>query len=319
MRNPGLSGVEKAAKAVAEAVPPTALLTFEFGGRTIFAKAESLQPMGAFKLRGAWHRLTSMSDAERARGVVAFSSGNHAQGVAWAAKRLGMTATIVMPSDAPIAKLAGTRALGAEVVLYDRSTQSREKIAAALAMERGATLVPSFDDPWVVEGQGSAGLEASAQMATLRAGPPDVIITPCGGGGLASGLALACPDAAIVIVEPDHWDDMGRSLRAGEIVEVAADAPPTACDALMTRRVADLTFGILKDRGATGVSVSEGEIETAIRFAFSAFRLVIEPGGAVALAALLSGKVTPTDRTLVILSGGNVDPADYAAILERGR
>lgn len=319
MRNPGFSGVEKAAKAVAAVVPATPLLTFELNGRTVFAKAESLQPMGAFKLRGAWHRLTSMSDAERARGVVAFSSGNHAQGVAWAAKRLGMAATIVMPSDAPAAKLAGTRALGAEVILYDRRTESREAIGATLAAERGATLVPSFDDPWVVEGQGSAGLEAGAQMAALGAGAPDLIVTPCGGGGLASGLALACPDAAITIVEPEYWDDMGRSLRAGAIVEVATDAPPTACDALMTRRVADLTFGILAGRCATGVSVSENEIETAMRFAYSTFRLVIEPGGAVALAALLAGKVVPTDRTLVVLSGGNVDPVDYAAVLERGR
>lgn len=319
MRNPGLSGVRIAAKSVAGVVPPTPLLTFENGGKTVFAKAESLQPMGAFKLRGAWHRLTSMSDAERDRGVVAFSSGNHAQGVAWAAKRLGMAATIVMPSDAPAAKLAGTRALGAEVILYDRHTESREAIGAALAKERGSTLVPSFDDPWVVEGQGSAGIEAAEQMAAMGAGTPDLIVTPCGGGGLASGLALACPDAAVVIVEPDHWDDMGRSLRAGEIVEVSADAPPTACDALMTRRVADLTYGILKNRGATGVSVSETEIEAAMRFAYSTFRLVIEPGGAVALAAVLAGKVALTDRTLVILSGGNVDLADYAAVLGRGR
>lgn len=319
MRNPGLSGVEKATKAVAAVVPPTPLLTFELRGKTVFAKAESLQPMGAFKLRGAWHRLTSMSDTERARGVVAFSSGNHAQGVAWAAKRLGIAAAIVMPADAPAAKLAGTRSLGAEVILYDRHTQSREAIGAQLAKDRGSILVPSFDDPWVVEGQGSAGIEAREQMLGMGAEAPDLIVTPCGGGGLASGLALACPDAAIVIVEPDHWDDMGRSLRAGEIVEVAADAPPTACDALMTRRVADLTFCLLKDRGATGVSVSETEIEAAMRFAFSTFRLVIEPGGAVALAAVLAEKVALTNSTLVILSGGNVDPADYAAVLERGR
>lgn len=319
MRNPGFSGVVTAARSVAEVVPPTPLFTFEFGGKTMFAKAESLQPMGAFKLRGAWHRLASLADEERARGVVAFSSGNHAQGVAWAAKRLGIEAAIVMPSDAPAAKLAGTRALGADVILYDRYTQSREAIGAALADQRGATLVPSFDDPWVIEGQGSAGIEAIAQMAVLGAGSPDLIVTPCGGGGLASGLALACPEGGIVVVEPENWDDMGRSLRAGQIVEVAPDAPPTACDALMTRRVADLTFGILKDRGATGVSVSEDEIEAAMRFAYSTFRLVVEPGGAAALAAVLAGKVMPTDRTLIILSGGNVDPSDYAAVLERGR
>lgn len=318
MRIPGFSGVENAAAAVAKVALPTPLLTFEHGGRTVFAKAESVQPMGAFKLRGAWWRLVSLSKEERARGVVAFSSGNHAQGIAWAARRLGIVATIAMPSDAPAAKLAGTRALGAEIVLYDRATESREEIAAALAAERGATLVPSFDDPWVIEGQGSAGIEATAQMAALGVGSPDLVIACCGGGGLSSGLALACPDARIVVVEPEGWDDMTRSLAAGEIVPVVADPPPTACDALMTKRVADLTFGILKARGATGVAVSEAEIEDAIRFAYATFRLVIEPGGAVALAAVLTGKVSLGERTLITLSGGNIDPAQFAAILGRG-
>lgn len=319
MRNPSLVGVLEAARAVASVVPPTPLLTFEFGGKTVFAKAESLQPVGAFKLRGAWHRLTSMNDAERSRGVVAFSSGNHAQGVAWAARRLGIAAAIVMPADAPVAKLEGTRAFGAEIILYDRATQSRESLAATLAEARGATLVPSFDDPWVIEGQGSAAIEAQQQMAALGAGPPDLIVTPCGGGGLAAGLALAYPDADIVVVEPRNWNDMGRSLKQGTIVEVEDDAPPTACDALMTRRVSDLTFGILKARGAQGASVSEDEIEDAIRYAFATLRLVIEPGGAVALAAVLTGKVAPTDHTLLLLSGGNVDSAQFAAILGRGR
>ncbi len=319
MRIPSLSGVQSAAKAVALIALPTPLLTFEHGGVTIFAKAESLQAVGAFKLRGAWWRLVSLSEAERARGVVAFSSGNHAQGIAWAAKRLGIAATIAMPSDAPAAKLAGTRALGADVVLFDRATESREEIAGALAAERGVTLVPSFDDPWVVEGQGSAGIEATEQMATLGYGPPDVVVACCGGGGLSSGLALACPDARIIVVEPEGWDDMTRSLAAGEIVPVGPNPPPTACDALMTKRVADLTFGILKARGATGVAVSENEIEDAIRFAYANFRLVIEPGGAVALAAVLSGKVVPAERTLITLSGGNIDPAQFASILARGK
>ena len=193
---PTLSGVMAAARSVSGVVPPTPLLPFDFGGATVFAKAESLQPMGAFKLRGAWHRLTSMTVDERARGVVAFSSGNHAQGVAWAAKRLGVRAAIVMPADAPRAKLANTRALGAEIVLYDRATQSREAIAQSLADELGAVLVPSFDDPWVIEGQGSAGIEAAAQMAAMGLAPPDLIVVPCGGGGLAAGIAIACPDAA---------------------------------------------------------------------------------------------------------------------------
>jgi threonine dehydratase len=313
LRTPNAEGVQIAARAVAAVVPPTPLIDVDIKGIGVFAKAESLQPVGAFKLRGAWHRLTSLSDVERARGVVAFSSGNHAQGVAWAAQRLGITATIVMPGDVPVAKLDGTRALGAEIILYDRMTENREVIAAALATERGATLVPSFDDPWVVEGQGSAGIEAVAQMGFQ----PDLIVTCCGGGGLAAGLSLACPDAQIIVVEPQGWDDMTRSLAGGEIVPVIDNPPLTACDALQTLRVAPLTFDILKARRATGVAVSEVETEDAIRFAFSKMRLVLEPGGAVALAALLSGKVAPTDRTLVILSGGNIDAARFAAIITR--
>jgi threonine dehydratase len=313
VRIPSLSGVQQAAESITKILAPTPLFNVDVGGVTIFAKAESLQPIGAFKIRGAWHRLSSMSEAERARGVVAFSSGNHAQGVAWAARRLGMQAAIVMPSDAPATKIQGTRDLGAEVIFYDRATDSREKIAAELADERGATVVPAFDDPWVVEGQGSTGIEAAVQIG----GQPDLIVTCCGGGGLAAGLALACPDARIVVVEPEGWDDMTRSLALGHIVPVEADAPKTACDALQTNRVAELTFDILKARGAIGVAVSEDEVEDAIRFAFATLRLVLEPGGAVALAALLSGKVTPTERTLVILSGGNIDAAQFAAILAR--
>ena len=317
MRIPSREGVERAAAVVAAVVPATPLLSFSIDGCQIFAKCESLQPTGAFKLRGGWYRLEALSAKERARGVVAFSSGNHAQGVAWAADRLGIAATIVMPSDAPTIKIAATRALGAEIVLYERATQSREQIAAALSDERGATLVPSFDDPWIIEGQGSAGIEVIAQLAAIKLGPPDCIVTPCGGGGLAAGLALACPDAAIIVVEPDGWDDMGASLRCGRIVPVASDAPATACDALMTQRVSDMTFDILARRGAIGLSVSEAEIETAMRFAFDRLRLVVEPGGAVALAAILCGKTAITDRVVVMISGGNVDPAHYAAVLGR--
>lgn len=317
MRIPTVDGVDKAANAVAATLPPTPLFDIDIGGATIFAKAESLQPIGAFKIRGAWHRLHAMSGEARGRGVVAFSSGNHAQGVAWAARRLAMAATIVMPADAPVAKLAATRRLGAKVILYDRATESREAIAEHLARERGATLVPSFDDPWIIEGQGSAGIEAAAQMAARGIGAPDLVVACCGGGGLAAGLALACPGARIVVVEPEGWDDMTRSLAGGSIVSVADNAPPTACDALQTRRVADVTFDILRARGATGIAVTETETEDAIRFAFARLRLVLEPGGAVALAALLAGKVNATRRTLVILSGGNIDPAQFAAILAR--
>jgi threonine dehydratase len=290
---------------------PTPLLATSIGGRRIHLKAESLQPMGAFKLRGAWHRLSDLSDSERARGVVAFSSGNHAQGVAWAAARLGIAATIVMPADSPARKLDNTRALGAEVVTYDRMTGSREEIAARIAAETGATVVPSFDDPWVVEGQGSAGLEAAGQMAALGLAAPDQVVTCCGGGGLGAGLALALPDAAIVVVEPEGWDDMTRSLEAGTIVPVGPNPPPTRCDALQTLEVAPLTFGILHRRGARGVAVSEAETGAAMRWAFDNLRLVLEPGGAVALAAVLAGKVALTDGTLVILSGGNVDAATF--------
>lgn len=271
--------------------------------------------MGAFKLRGAWHRLTAIDPEMRGRGVVAFSSGNHAQGVAWAAKRLRMAAVIVMPADAPRSKREGTLALGAEIVSYDRHTGSREQIAGQLAEARGAVLVPSFDDPWVIEGQGSAGIEAAAQMEALGLGPAVQVIVPCGGGGLAAGIALGLPDAMVTVAEPEGWDDMRRSLEAGWIEEVPASPPPTACDALQTIRVSDLTFDVLSRRGVRGVAVSEAEIRMAQRWAAERLRLVVEPGGAVALAALLAGKVDATPGTLVILSGGNVDREAYGAVL----
>ncbi len=284
-------------------------------GKTVIFKAENLQPMGAFKLRGAWHRLTALDEVSRARGVVAFSSGNHAQGIAWAARRLGIAATIVMPADAPPSKREGTLALGAEIVDYDRATESREKIARRLAEARGATLVPSFDDPWVIEGQGSAGIEAVAQMAALGMSAPAHVVSPCGGGGLAAGLTLAVPDARITVVEPEGWDDMRRSLEAGWIEPVGDNPPPTACDSLQTMRVSPLTFEVLARRGAEGVAVSEAEVAAAQRFAADRLRLVVEPGGAVALAALLAGKVVAEEGMLVILSGGNVDRAAYARVL----
>lgn len=310
-RQPDRRGIAKALEKLDTIVAPTPLLQAEIHGRIVYLKAESLQPMGAFKLRGAWHRLSDLTDEERTKGVVAFSSGNHAQGVAWAARRLGIRATIVMPADSPRKKLDNTRVLGADVVVYDRMTESREAIAADIAEERGAVVVPSFDDPWVVEGQGTAGLEACRQMAALGLDAPDSVVTPCGGGGLAAGLALAIPDAQIIIAEPEGWDDMSRSLAGGSIVPVAANPPPTACDALQTLRVAPLTFDILKSRGARGAAVSETETGSAMRWAFDNLRLVLEPGGAVALAALLAGKAAPTERTLVLLSGGNVDAGTF--------
>ncbi|RZM06886.1 MAG: threonine/serine dehydratase [Sphingomonas sp.] len=312
LRQPTRAGVRDAAEKVARILPPTPLFVQDIRGIAVAFKAESLQPVGAFKVRGAWHRLTALDDAARRRGVVAFSSGNHAQGIAWAAKRLGIAATIVMPSDAPAAKLEGTLALGAEVVRYDRATESREAIAGQLAEARGATLVPSFDDAWIIEGQGTAALEAATQMAATDLGAPIHAVIPCGGGGLAAGTALALPDARITVVEPEGWDDMRRSLDASWIEPVGANPPATACDSLMTKRVSPLTFDVLSRRDARGVAVSEQETAAAQRWAAEKLRLVIEPGGAVGLAALLSGKVAPERGMLVILSGGNVDIAAYA-------
>ena len=278
-------------------------------------KAECLQPIGAFKIRGAWHRLTALDDPAREKGVVAFSSGNHAQGVAWAAKKLGIPAVIVMPADAPRVKRDATLAMGAEIVSYDRMTESREKIAAHLAHARGATLVPSFDDPWIIEGQGSAGIEAMTQIVEARLPDFANVLVPCGGGGLAAGLALALADAEIVTVEPEGWDDMRRSLDAGWIEPVGDNPPPTACDALQTTRVSPLTFDVLSRRGATGLAVSEAEVRAAQRWAAVRLRVVVEPGGAVALAALLAGKLDVKPGLLVILSGGNADPDAYAQVL----
>ncbi len=315
LRQPTRAGVRDAAAKIARVLPSTPLFASEIKGVSVAFKAESLQPMGAFKIRGALHRLTALDDAARTRGVVAFSSGNHAQGVAWAAKRLGVAATIVMPHDAPRVKREATLALGAEVVGYDRATESRELIAARLAEARGATLVPSFDDPWIIEGQGSAGLEAAAQMEAAGLGSPTRVVAPCGGGGLAAGIALALPEAAITVVEPEGWDDMRRSLEASWIEPVGPNPPPTACDSLMTTRVSQLTFDVLSRRDATGVAVSEAEIATAQRWAAERLRLVVEPGGAAALAAVLAGKVAMEAGVLVVLSGGNVDLAAYGRAL----
>lgn len=315
LRQPTRAGVRDAAAKLALVVPPSPVFVHEINGAPVAFKAESLQPVGAFKLRGAWHRLTAIDMAARARGVVAFSSGNHAQGVAWAARRLGMPAVIVMPSDAPAVKREATLALGAEIVSYDRATESREKIAAHLAHARGAVLVPSFDDPWVIEGQGSAGIEAEAQMSALGLGPPRHLVVPCGGGGLAAGLALALPEATITLCEPEGWDDMTRSLAAGRIEPVGPNPPPTACDSLQTREVSPLTFDVLARRRATGLAISEAETAAAQAWAARYLRLVVEPGGAVALAAVLSGKVRAEQGMLVLLSGGNVDIAGYAAAL----
>lgn len=316
LRIPSHAGVVRAAAKLAEFLPETPLLEVSIRGTTTWCKAESLQPIGAFKIRGAWHRLSDLSQEERARGVVGVSSGNHAQGVAWAAKRLGITAAIVMPVDAPAVKLANTRALGDEVVLYDRpGGEDRDAVAARLCAARGAVLVHAFADPWIIEGQGTAGLEIAAQMARRGFGLPTRVVAPCGGGGLSGGLALALPEAEIVPVEPEGWDDVARSLAAGEIVAVAKDAPPTACDALQTPATHPINFAILRERASPGLSVTPAEVRAAQRFAFTELRLVIEPGGAAALAAALAGKVALDGRTVIILSGGNVDTTAFAQVL----
>lgn len=316
-RSPSAQGITRAAQKIAQLLPRTPLLELEIGGVTVWIKAECLQPVGAFKIRGAWHRLSDLSADERARGVVGVSSGNHAQGVAWAARRLGIRAAIVMPTDAPQVKLAATRALGAEVILYDRpGGEDRDAVAARLCAERGATLVHAYADPWVIEGQGTIGLELIDQLAERGLAGPTRIIAPCGGGGLTAGLAIACPQAEIVPVEPEGWDDVCRSLASGTIQRVTADAPPTACDALQTPATFPINFAILKERCAYGVAVTPAEVRAAQRLAFDRLRLVAEPGGAAALAAALAGKVPLDGRTAVLISGGNTDPASFAQVLQ---
>ena len=296
-----------AAERVAGHVERTPMIRSSLG----WLKCECLQTGGSFKLRGATNRLLQLSEEERGRGVVAFSSGNHAQGTAIAAERLGIKATIVMPSDAPAIKVEGTRSHAAEIIFYDRLTESREEIAARLAAEGGSVVVPSFDDVMIVAGQGSAGIEILDQMPN----PPERIVIPCGGGGLASGIALACPDAEIFIVEPEGWDDMRRSLAENNIVPVEPGAPATLCDALQTMIVSPITFGILKDREATALYVSEEQVRDAVRWAWREHQLVVEPGGSVALAAVLAGLVPAGEGTVMVLSGGNIDPAMHAEIV----
>lgn len=304
-----------AAQRISTSLAKTSLIEASIRGRRAWLKCESLQTGGSFKLRGATNRLMLLNEAERGRGVVAFSSGNHAQGVAIAARRLGIRAIIVMPSDAPAKKIEGTRAQGAEIILYDRRTEDRVALAERIAAENGATVVPSFDDPHIVAGQGTAGLEIIEQLSEAGAGPPRRIVVCCGGGGLSAGIALACPDAAITVVEPDGWDDMKRSLELGRIVPVDAQAPQTLCDALQTTLVSPITFGILKERGAEAVSVSEQEVMAAVNWAWREHDLVVEPGGAVALAALLAGKVEIVAETVATLSGGNIDPALHERLI----
>ncbi|WP_309603242.1 threonine/serine dehydratase [Sphingomonas sp.] len=310
-----MSDITNAAARIAGQVVRTPLIDATLGGRRIWLKCECQQTGGAFKLRGASNRLLQLNAAERKRGVVAFSSGNHAQGVAIAASRLGIPATIVMPSDAPQIKVAGTRAFDAEIIFYDRKTEDRVTIAIALAAERGATVVPAFDDRHVVAGQGTVGLEILDQMAAAGAGHPPLIAMPVGGGGLAAGIALACPDTRIVGAEPEGWDDMARSLASGVIEPVGPDAPPTICDSLQTLKASPITFAILQQRRAQVIAVSEDEVADAVRWAWTDHQLMVEPGGAAALALFLAGKTMVEEDMVVVLSGGNIDPALHARLV----
>jgi threonine dehydratase len=269
--------------------------------------------MGAFKFRGAYNRLVQLDPAARARGVVAFSSGNHAQGVALAAKLLGIPAAIVMPADAPAAKLAATRGYGAEVVLYDRFTMNRAEIAQALADERGATLVPPFDDPAIIAGQGTAALELIEDV-----GPLDVLLVCTGGGGLLSGCALAAtklsPGIAVYGVEPEAGDDWVQSLARNERVTIPV--PDTIADGMQTTSPGELTFPIVQALCAGVVTVSDEELREAMRFAFERLKLVIEPSGGAGLAAVLTGRVDVRGKRVgVTLSGGNVDAATFARLI----
>ncbi|WP_459786882.1 threonine ammonia-lyase [Alteriqipengyuania sp. 357] len=316
MRRPTREGVIAAAESIAQILPPTPLLPVEIGGVQCWVKAESLQPIGAFKIRGGWWRLSSLSEEERARGVVAVSSGNHAQGVAWAARKLGIKAAIVMPRNAPKVKLEATKALGAEIVLYERAPkdeggEDRDEVAAREIDKRGAVLVHAFADAWVIEGQGSAGIEFTGQLGKQ----PPLILACCGGGGLTAGLALSCPESRIGPVEPFGWDMVGQAIAKGEIVQAAPDAPETICDALQPTATKPINLEVLRDRAEPGVTVTDDDVRTAQRFAFAKLGLVVEPGGAAALAAALAGKLALKPDTVIMLTGRNVDPTAYAATI----
>ncbi|HXA38884.1 MAG TPA: threonine/serine dehydratase [Phenylobacterium sp.] len=292
-------------------------LNERLGGRVLM-KLETLQRVGAFKFRGAYNRLVQLDPEQRKAGVVAFSSGNHAQGVALAARLLGLPAVIVMPSDAPAVKVAATRGYGAEIRLYDRLTESREAISAEIARERGAVVVPAFDDPHIVAGQGTAGLEMMAQAKAAGA-TFDTLVSPVGGGGLLSGVSLVVkelsPTTEIWGAEPSAYDDLAQSLATGERVTIKPSVR-TLCDALESPATGDITWPILKANLAGAVGLTDPEIAETLRYAFSTLKLVIEPGGAAGLAALLTGKVEAKGKTVgVVVSGGNVDPELYAKIL----
>ncbi|MDO1557920.1 threonine/serine dehydratase [Brevundimonas sp. 2R-24] len=291
-------------------------LNERIGGRVLL-KAETLQISGSFKFRGAYNRISRLSEDEKRRGVVAFSSGNHAQGVAAAAKRVGCPAVIVMPADSPRVKMEGVRAFGGEIRAYDRWTESREAIGAELARERGAVLVPPFDDPFVIAGQGTSGLEIIEDAEALGL-PIDRLLCGASGGGLLAGLNLVLaersPDTRVFVIEPAAFDDHARSLAAGERITLPP-GEPSICDALMSPFPGEITFPINQPRLAGALTVTDDEVRDAMRFAFRHLKLVVEPGGAVSLAALLAGQVEGSGVTVLMLTGGNVDPHQFAEII----
>jgi threonine dehydratase len=312
---PTAADVDAAAQRLAGVALRTPLITSPVldaaTGARVFLKAEILQRTGSFKFRGAYNKLSSIPPSDRAGGVVAFSSGNHAQGVAAAARMLGMPAVIVMPSDAPRPKRERTAALGAEVVLYDRAMEDRQAIAREIAEQRHAALVPPYDDPFVIAGQGTTGREIVEDLAVLGL-TPDVVAVTASGGGLTAGIALAVkarvPKASLFTAEPEGFDDHARSFKSGQREKNAA-LTGTICDALMAQTPGELTFEINRALVGRGAAVSDQEVAAAVAFAFRELKLVVEPGGAVALAALLSGKIDVKGKIAVaVLSGGNVDP-----------
>lgn len=322
---PVYADIEAAARVLAPVAVRTRLLSSPAldaqTGARVFIKPEVLQRTGSFKFRGAYNRLSLIPVGERAKGVVAFSSGNHAQGVAAAAQLLGLPATIVMPADAPVFKRERTKSYGARVVLYDRDRESREEIAQKIAAESGATLVPPFDDPHIITGQGTVGLEIARDMQALGLAP-DIVSAPASGGGLMAGIALAIhhhfPQAKLFTAEPDGYDDHARSLASGQRQRHHAQNR-TFCDALMAPEPGELTFAINSRLLAGGVAATDAEVTQAMALAFRELKLVVEPGGSVALAALLAGRMEAGGKTVVIvLSGGNVDAGLYADAIREG-
>jgi threonine dehydratase len=314
--------IDAAARVLAPFAVRTPLLSSpaldELTGAKVFLKPEMLQRTGSFKFRGAFNKLSSIPQTERGGGVVAFSSGNHAQGVAAAAKILNMRATIVMPADAPRSKRERTKGYGAEVVLYDRDREDREAIARNIADKHGATLVPPYDDPKVIAGQGTVGREIVEDMAALGI-TPDIVVAPASGGGLVAGVATAVktryPQAMVMSAEPDGFDDHARSLRAGKREPHRAEGR-TICDALMATVPGEITFAINQRLLTQGVTATDTEVGVAVAFVSRELKLVVEPGGAVGLAALLAGRIEARGKTVVIvLSGGNVDADLYAKLI----